>query len=419
MSEIENAVIGCIAYNGASSISRCVARGVTHDWFTGKNAWIYVHALRLFSRNEHVDLVVLVNLGVDQRHLDNCVDAAHSPSEIDGYLDVLHRQYILRVSKRLADETTDITGNMTDLDVEDRLADIQRKWTSISATNSKSEPMHIVAANMVARWETPRHDEIRLGWPLEQLNRHMAPITDELIFLAAKESVGKTALALQHCLMLARKGIVASFLSLESSLERVAMRLIAQIGRVNTLPMVRRDPLADYQGAKDAAAKMADLPIRVTTGGMDITAIKAWAMNEKAAGSQLLVIDNMRHIRVKGCGSPVEQFRELSVQLKWMRDDVGLPVIVLHHLNDTGDVSWSKDIRRDADILIFLFHDDDASTPYDPITKTPGLDIMDIEISKNRDGQSNVRYKADFDHPTQTWYDYPRKKQHDITEDGL
>jgi hypothetical protein len=111
--------------------------------------------------------------------------------------------------------------------------------------------------------------------------------------------------------------------------------------------------------------------------------IEAWMRGEMRKGSKALIIDNMKHMdtgRAQGKKSTNEVFRELSLDIKGMRDRLGIPVIVLHHLNAEGNTAWSGDIENDADIVIKL---ENQSEQLD-------LECMPIDASctKNRDGKT-------------------------------
>ena len=133
----------------------------------------------------------------------------------------------------------------------------------------------------------------------------------------------------------------------------------------------------------------------------------AWAKCEKKAGSKILAIDNMRHIRPgQKYASPVEQFRDLSVRLKWIRDDTGLPLIVLHHLTDDLDVSWSRDIRRDADILLYLIENETYSIKPTQENQWTEKSVIDFEVRKNREGLRGFKVLGEFDKKRQTFTEY-------------
>ena len=121
----------------------------------------------------------------------------------------------------------------------------------------------------------------------------------------------------------------------------------------------------------------------------------------------MLLIDNMKHIKPsQKYNSVVEQFRDLSVRIKWMRDDLKMPVIVLHHLTDGGDVSWSKDIRRDADVLLYLTRDEDLSIVPSQVNHYTGKAVVNCEVRKFRDADAGYSVKLEFDKPIQTFRDY-------------
>lgn len=103
------------------------------------------------------------------------------------------------------------------------------------------------------------------------------------------------------------------------------------------------------------------LPSGWTFTARTLEQIYAWARMEKKKGSKAIIIDNMKHIQEHtSLQSTAEQFRELSLRVKQMRDRLQMPVIMLHHLTDKMQVSWSRDIERDADIICNLENTDNA-----------------------------------------------------------
>jgi len=244
----------------------------------------------------------------------------------------------------------------------------------------------------------------------------MGHLTDEIVYIAARESVGKTAFAVQMAVQMGFFGIRVAFASLESKRQKLVQRMIAQIGRVNTLDLKFKhgSPSAlsfGFQRAREAGEKIKDLPIAIEDCGMNIDQIRAFAQMEKARGARLLIVDNMKHIRHDGKSkSTTEQFRELALGLKWMRDDLDMPVIVLHHLNKDGDVSWSDDIRRDADVLLFLEVDEKASRPYKPPDWT-GQTIINVKSEKAREGRRGFQVQAEFLPHHQTFIEHGEPQQ--------
>jgi replicative DNA helicase len=103
----------------------------------------------------------------------------------------------------------------------------------------------------------------------------------------------------------------------------------------------------------------------------------------------------------------VEQFLWVSIELKYIRDDVGIPIIVLHHSNDDGETRWSKDIDADADLSIKLLRDDQESVPATAANNFQERAIVDLDVAKNRDGET-PKVQLWFQKTVQRFVDWPQ-----------
>ena len=126
----------------------------------------------------------------------------------------------------------------------------------------------------------------------------------------------------------------------------------------------------------------------------------AWGRAEKRRGARLLVIDNTRHIRLPSGASRIDHMAEISVRMKQLRDDTRLPVVVCHHSmidKKTGkeDVSWSSDVRRDADMLIFL-REDESRTRTPTAYGDAGVYCINYDVEKNREGRKDLCVPLQF-----------------------
>jgi len=152
------------------------------------------------------------------------------------------------------------------------------------------------------------------------------------------------------------------------------------------------------------------MPIRITDRAMSIDRLCAWAKGEAAMGAEIIIVDNMKHIRVPGFnGSRVEMFIELSARLKMLRDDIRKPVIVIHHLNKDMDLSWSDDIWRDADIVMFLERNEEHSIDDNLLTGEKGRSVVDLKVKKNRDGVANIGFVLEFLKESQIFVEFDEK----------
>jgi replicative DNA helicase len=230
-----------------------------------------------------------------------------------------------------------------------------------------------------------------LEWPVPSITRNMGRVDREIIWIVARESVGKTAFVIQWLLRLGLDGHMVSMASLESSCESVGSRAIANIGELDNFHIRQRSA---SKGLVERAYKYADtIPkcIRVIDSSMSLDQLYAWGKSEARRGSKLIVIDNTRHITVRGNIDRVNEVAEISSRMKQLRDETQIPVVILHHSTydaKTGkeDVSWSKDIRRDADVIIFLKADEELTeVPQSPAD--PGKWAVRFCVDKNREGR--------------------------------
>ena len=257
------------------------------------------------------------------------------------------------------------------------------------------------AVSWLDRMTAPDDAAVMLDWPLDLITYQMGKLDREVVWLIAQPSVGKTAFVLQWLVRLALDGHTVSMASLESSAESVASRAIAQIAPMNNYPIRQRKARPDdIKLAYDAAKRIPDT-IRITDGSMTLDQLYAWGKSEARKGSRIIIVDNTRHIRVPGRESDrINMIAEISSRMKQLRDDTGVPVVILHHSaidKQTGieSASWSSDIRKDADIMLYLKRDADLSRePQSPTDS--GLDCVRLVIDKNREGRSGYNIPLRF-----------------------
>jgi replicative DNA helicase len=264
------------------------------------------------------------------------------------------------------------------------------------------------AVTWLDRMTAPDDAAVMLDWPLDLVTYQMGKLDREVVWIIAQPSIGKTAFVLQWLVRLAFDGHVVSLASLESSAESVASRAISQIAPMNNYPIRQRKARPDDVRLAYEAAKRIPDTIRITDGSMTLDQLYAWGKAEARKGSRIIIVDNTRHIRVPGRESDrVNMIAEISVRMKQLRDDTGVPVIILHHSavdKQTGieSASWSSDIRKDADIMIYLKRDKELSRePQSPTDH--GLDCVRFVVDKNREGKSGFNIPLRFRKEIQTF----------------
>jgi len=411
--DIQKTVLGCILFSGTAPMSECISVGCVEAWFTGLNCKIWAVMYELFSAGEHIDLLTVgtkLKGIVRPIYLDDCIDAAHSPSQIKNYALMLKAQHLINAATSLAQtNVTQIDGISWD-QVDDVISAIQASWNNLHFPNSADEDIVTIGRKQIARWKRTKKEAGTIYWPMNVIAYHLPPLTDELIIIASKPSVGKTAFIIQWLNQLAELGTLASFNSLESKKERIWPRFVSHRLKMNMRPLTRGEGSEEsYERVDAGLVELGALPIRISDNGMNVDQLKAWGQTERAAGSKLLIIDNMRHIRPVGRSKGlVEQYQEISLAVKWLRDDTGLPTVLLHHLTEdskTGKLStaWGTDIRKDADIMIYLTENQENDARENMGGPTAIATGVDFEIHKDREGTKHVIVPLLFQPETQTF----------------
>lgn len=404
---------------GHRIFERAIVAGLTEFAFTGGQA-IFGVLLHLYG--ERVPFSTgLVERELAQRNRTDLLGEGHYlhslftkyytvAAQADYWLAKLIAESHERKFKSAALDIKEIADDDNDANVSvaERVEKATHKLFSVlQATTSANVNIHDAGERIIEQWRIGEQARLGISWPLPKLQQVVGPITDELCIVAAQPSVGKTAFTLQMALHAAWEGKTASFLSLESGGDKIVQRMLAQVTKLPTLPMKHgRVTSGRYDEAISRWKVIKDTKMRLRSGPHTVEQIHAWAHAEKAAGSRMLIIDNLKHIRIRRrFDSLPEQFRYASEQMKAVRDDAQIPLIVVHHLNDKDKMSWSSDIERDFDIILVMAANESASTMPGP--GMPGLCIVDFQMQKNRDGAAGFVLQAKFDKDIQTFEPWP------------
>ena len=407
---IEQSVIGCLLLASSKTLPLCVNSGVSSAWFTDpKHKAIFDVALAEFRAGRYPDEMMVESALPDlpPRYIQSCIDDTPTAEHMGYYLDILKADYHKR---KLVETLTAISENLAKQSTgeanQEAIAAIIATVNQINddCAGTRESPSDI-AARLITLWRKPPEKRGLISWGLYDIDEQLGPIAQEYICIAAQESAGKTALAIQLIDTLALTGKRGSILSLESRADQIVARQISHLGQVNTLDMRRgKGRESEFTKAEQVAEQLKTLPVSISDKPSNTDQILSWALNEKAMGSCLLIVDNMKHIQpARKYGNLPEMFRDFSLQLKWIRDRTGLPLIVLHHLSKEDDVSWSRDLRRDVDILIFLKPDEKRSSPPCHENDWIGQWYVNVEVVKCRDGQSGFQIPLEFRKYVQTF----------------
>jgi replicative DNA helicase len=225
---------------------------------------------------------------------------------------------------------------------------------------------------------------------LSDLDRMMGGLqSSDLIILAGRPGMGKTALATNIAYNIARAysserqqdgsikrldGGIVGFFSLEMSSEQLATRVIAEQSGVPSYKIRRGEIREDEFGrVADAAREMERIPLYIDqTGGISIAQLTARARRlKRQKGLDILVVDYLQLLSgaAKKGENRVQELTEITTGLKALAKELAVPIIALSQLSrqveqrddkrpQLSDLRESGSIEQDADVVIFVYREE-------------------------------------------------------------
>ena len=219
----------------------------------------------------------------------------------------------------------------------------------------------------------------------------------QLCLLAARPSMGKSALAAQAAIHAARQCGPAAYFSLEMPADSIMERLLAGEARLRYAAIRKPTDLdeGEWPRLSHTISRMTDLPLHISDRpGLTLTRLKAECrrLKREAGGLALIVVDYLGLMDTEGRpDNQVQAIAALSRGLKLIAMELGAPVLALAQLNRgpeqrpnkrpvLADLRDSGSLEQDADLVLFLYRDE----VYNEQSKDRG--IAEIIIGKQRNG---------------------------------
>jgi replicative DNA helicase len=277
-----------------------------------------------------------------------------------------------------------------------------------------------------------------VGTGLHDLDKRLGGLhRSDLIILAGRPGMGKTALATTMALNAARnhlkhggdQGAVIGFFSLEMSSEQLAARILSERTLISS-EKLRKGTLTEEEFATQlvpAMNEMAELPLFIdATGGISIAALRTRARRLKRQhGLGMIVVDYLQLVEASNRNrgdNRVQDVSEVSRGLKSLAKELQVPVLALSQLSraveqrddkkpQLSDLRESGALEQDADVVMFVYRDEYYERWKEPkIKDTPEYvawqsdmekvhGLADIIIGKNRHGPTDsikVQFEAEF-----------------------
>ena len=230
-----------------------------------------------------------------------------------------------------------------------------------------------------------------LATGLDDLDRMLGGLQpSDLVVLAGRPGMGKTALATNFAYNIAKKyrfevrpdgthetvdGGIVGFFSLEMSAEQLATRIISEQAEISS-SKIRRGQIDEDEFARlvDAAREMERIPLYIDqTGGLSVAQLAARARRlKRQKGLDLLVIDYLQLLSGstrRASENRVQEITEITTSLKALAKELNVPILALSQLSrqvearddkrpQLSDLRESGSIEQDADVVLFVFRDE-------------------------------------------------------------
>lgn len=380
------------------------------EFYRDAHRMIFRVVQELFERNEPVDLVTVASLLNEKQKLEavggapylaSLVELVPSASNVPSYAKIVNEKALLRRLIQAANEISSwcYGGGKNVDEILDHAESAIFSITENRIGNSYSSIKDIVKKSIESIERFQEYRDMVTGVPshftdLDKLTAGFQP--SDLIIVAARPSMGKTAFALN----LARNaalgsGVPVGFFSLEMSKEQLAMRLLCAEGRVDS-QKIRTGFLSQQECAKllSAAGIFMEAAIYIDdTPAISTLELRAKARRMKAdRGLGMIVVDYLQLMRGKeGSERREQEISDISRSLKGLAKELNIPVIALSQLNRKveergdkrpvlSDLRESGAIEQDADVILCIYRDE----VYNKDSADKG--IAEILIRKQRNG---------------------------------
>ncbi|MFA6917575.1 MAG: replicative DNA helicase [Candidatus Gracilibacteria bacterium] len=384
------------------------------DFYHDAHKIVYRAIIDLYDKRSPVDLVTLTNILEERKELKIVGGASYLASlanevptatHIFQYATIVKEKSILR-QLILVGDTIKGLGYKEDMGVDELIDQAEKTLFSVSQSYLSDRFIHIKdVLNQTYEKISDLHDpdakEKYRGVPtgfksLDNILSGLQP--SDLVILAARPSMGKTALALNIGENIAKRGKTVGLISLEMSKEQLVERMFCSLLSVDSWKM-RTGKLSDDDFSKIGGVmdELNSMKIYIDDSvGNSISELKAKARRLKMEhGLDVLVID---YLQLMSAGhysnyqsNRVQEISEISRSLKELARDLKIPILALSQLSravelrpskipQLSDLRESGAIEQDADVVLMLYRED----YYEEDTDRKG--VTDVFIRKHRNG---------------------------------
>lgn len=383
-----------------------------HSYYAEKHRVIFQTMVELFARSEPIDLLSLSARLDEKKHLEKIggrtylaelVNAVPSAGNLKHYANIVQKKAMMRNLISAADYLSEL-GYDESRDIEQLLDEAEKRVYEVTNTPTLHKFIEL-KDTLGEAWDRldmlhKSKDQMRgVRSGFKDLDNLLAGFQkSDLIILAARPSMGKTALALDIARQAATlHNTPVAIFSLEMSSQQLVDRMLAAEARVNAWKLRTGNLTTDgeFDQIRQALDRLSKAPIYIddkpASTILTMRSVARRLKSEKGLG--LIIVDYLQLMApttARHTDNLVQQVTEISRSLKHLARELDVPVIALSQLSRAveqrrgrprlSDLRDSGSIEQDADVVMFIHREDKMSDNNDR------PNIAEILVEKHRNG---------------------------------
>ncbi len=387
------------------------------DFYDERNGRIFEAVTQLYEKHSPIDVLTLsdqlkssgfIEFVGGASYLTQLTNFVPTAAHVEQYAEIVSQKAIRRRLIQVAQETVTLSYN-EERDLQELIEEAETRLFEVSQKHVKQDISSVesVLSESFDRLDELHKDKGKLrGIPtgFKDLDNILAGLQrSDLFILAARPSMGKTAMALglAHSIALKAKEPVLIF-SLEMSKEQLVDRMLATESGVDAWAL-RTGNLtdSDFEKIGNAMGSLSEAQIFIDdTPGITVSDLRTKARRESHIRPLgLIIVDYLQLMsggsRFASDGNRVQEISAISRGLKGIARELNVPLIALSQLSRSvesrtpqipqlQDLRESGSIEQDADVVAFLYRED----YYNP--ESERKNIMDVFIKKHRNGPTGA-----------------------------
>ena len=409
--EAEESLLGAVLLS-PDAANDVMDRVHPEDFYVPAHQSIFEAMRRLYDNNQAIDAVTLAEelrrTGELEKvggvpYLTRLVDVVPVTSNIDHYADIVEENARRRELIRAGAAITNIAFDL-DEEIHTVMDRAEQSVLSVAerrASQSMIEvgPLFAEVLERIEQLEQQGSEVTGLATGFRDLDKKLAGLQPaNLVIIAARPAMGKSALTMNIATNVALQQKPVALFSLEMSKEEIVQRILASVGRVDSMKLRSGQLGPLWQRVVDAASRMYQAPIYIDDSPIvTVTDIRAKCRRlKRKKGLALVIVDYLQLMQGTARENRQQEIAEISRSLKNLARELDVPVIGLSQLNRSlearedkrprlSDLRESGSLEQDADVVMFIYRHE-YYHPEDQENKG----LAEIIIAKHRSGSTGT-----------------------------